>query len=81
MVSPLEGTSTLTYRAMLEDSFTDALSSLTRRQSEGSAGDKASSSQGIGIVSFLTALVVAIIIFSVQTGFFLLLRNKLARIL
>lgn len=37
--------------------------------------------QGIGITSFLTAIVASIIIFSVQTGFFVLLRNKLARIL
>lgn len=37
--------------------------------------------QGIGITSFLTAIVVSIIVFSVQTGLFVLLRNKLARIL
>ncbi|KAI6785302.1 uncharacterized protein J7T54_006944 [Emericellopsis cladophorae] len=58
-----------------------SVESLSRRQDdlEGSAGS-AQQDQGIGIVSFLTAFVVASIIFTVQSGFFLLLRNKLARI-
>ncbi|ENH63274.1 Putative protein RSN1 [Fusarium oxysporum f. sp. cubense race 1] len=40
----------------------------------------ADTDRGIGIVTFLTALVVAVIIFTVQLVAFLLLRNKLARI-
>lgn len=50
------------------------------RRSENSPGS-AQEEQGIGIVSFFTAFAVALIIFAVQTLFFLLLRNKLARIL
>lgn len=38
-------------------------------------------SQGIGLVAFLTALATSLVIFGIQIGFFLLLRNKLARIL
>lgn len=41
----------------------------------------ADTDRGIGIVTFLTALVVAVVIFTVQLVAFLLLRNKLARIL
>ena len=37
--------------------------------------------QGIGIVSFLTAVGVALAVFAVQLLLFLVLRNKLARIL
>ncbi|TVY52138.1 Uncharacterized protein LCER1_G006369 [Lachnellula cervina] len=37
-------------------------------------------SQGISIVTFLTALVTAIVIFAIQMFFFLALKNKLARI-
>ncbi|CAK7233606.1 hypothetical protein SBRCBS47491_008670 [Sporothrix bragantina] len=40
----------------------------------------AQTSAGISIVAFLTALSTSLIIFGVQMGFFLLLRNKLARI-
>jgi hypothetical protein len=38
-------------------------------------------SSGISLVAFVTALATSIVIFAVQIGFFLLLRNKLARIL
>ncbi len=41
----------------------------------------AQTSAGISIVAFFTALSTSLIIFGVQTGVFLLLRNKLARIL
>ncbi|KAI9171094.1 hypothetical protein HJFPF1_00574 [Paramyrothecium foliicola] len=46
---------------------------------EGGSG-AAQDDQGIGIVSFLTALGVAVAIFTAQILIFLLLRNKLARI-
>lgn len=46
-----------------------------------STQDKADQDQGIGIISFLSAVGVAVAIFAVQFGVFLLLRNKLARIL
>lgn len=44
-------------------------------------GGKAQSSAGIGIVSFLTAIGVALAVFAAQFLLFMLLRNKLARIL
>lgn len=47
---------------------------------EGSAGS-AQGFEGISLKSFLGALAVAIIVFAVQIAVFLLLRNKLARIL
>jgi hypothetical protein len=52
---------------------------LARRDTQ-TAGD-GQKSEGIGIVSFLTAILVSVIIFFVQLAFFLLLRNKLARVL
>ncbi|KAI1386377.1 DUF221-domain-containing protein [Hypoxylon trugodes] len=36
--------------------------------------------QGITLIAFVTALNVSLIVFGVQTGFFLILRNKLSRI-
>ncbi|KAL7915998.1 hypothetical protein GGI35DRAFT_473313 [Trichoderma velutinum] len=51
---------------------------LVRRDTQ-SAGD-GQKSEGIGIVSFLTALLVSVIIFFVQLLLFVLLRNKLARV-
>ncbi|KAG9250619.1 uncharacterized protein F5Z01DRAFT_349304 [Emericellopsis atlantica] len=67
--------------ATLKDLLSRDLESISPRQvdSNGSAGP-AQEDQGIGIVSFLTAFTVALIIFAVQSVFFLLLRNKLARI-
>jgi hypothetical protein len=53
--------------------------SLATRQNDES--QEAQEDRGIGIVSFLAALAVALVIFGVQTLLFLLLRNKLARIL
>lgn len=50
------------------------------RRAESTPG-AAQDERGIGIVSFLTAFVVALIVFATQSSFFLLLRNKLARIL
>ena len=38
-------------------------------------------SYGISLVAFVTALATSLVIFGVQIGLFLLLRNKLARIL
>lgn len=45
------------------------------------ASKKLSENEGIGLAAFLTALGFSLIIFGVQSGLFLLLRNKLARIL
>jgi hypothetical protein len=62
--------------------------SLARRDDSSSSSSSSSQgagngqkSAGIGIVSFLTAILVSVIIFFVQLLLFLLLRNKLARIL
>jgi len=41
----------------------------------------AQSSNGISLVAFLTALATSLVVFAVQMIAFLLLRNKLARIL
>jgi hypothetical protein len=38
-------------------------------------------SSGIGLVAFVTAIAASLVVFGIQMGFFLLLRNKLARIL
>lgn len=56
-----------------------ATASLARRATQ-EAGD-GQKSEGIGIASFLTAILVSVIIFFVQLLLFVLLRNKLARIL
>ncbi|KAI8629530.1 DUF221-domain-containing protein [Xylariaceae sp. FL1651] len=42
--------------------------------------NKAVGDQGISLVGFITALSTSLVVFGIQTGFFLLLRNKLARI-
>ncbi|KAL6884028.1 hypothetical protein HDV57DRAFT_493514 [Trichoderma longibrachiatum] len=55
-----------------------ATASLARRATQ-EAGD-GQKSEGIGIASFLTAILVSVIIFFVQLLLFVLLRNKLARI-
>jgi hypothetical protein len=47
---------------------------------EGAPGT-AQTSTGISLVAFVTALAASLIVFGVQMGFFLLLRNKLVRIL
>jgi hypothetical protein len=49
--------------------------------SGGDPEDGVDDKSGIGITSFLTSIAVAVAIFAVQTLIFLLLRNKLARIL
>ncbi|KAI1115263.1 DUF221-domain-containing protein [Nemania sp. NC0429] len=41
---------------------------------------KAVSDQGISLVGFITALATSLVVFGIQIGLFLLLRNKLARI-
>jgi hypothetical protein len=41
----------------------------------------AQEASGISLVAFLTALATSLVVFGIQIGFFLLLRNKLARIL
>jgi hypothetical protein len=43
--------------------------------------NKANNDRGISLVGFITALSTSLVVFGIQTGFFLLLRNKLARIL
>lgn len=53
---------------------------LTRRD-EATGQGEAQESNGISLVAFLTALATALIVFGIQAGLFLLLRNKLARIL
>ncbi|KAK3323431.1 hypothetical protein B0T19DRAFT_463064 [Cercophora scortea] len=45
----------------------------------GGAGT-AKASSGISLVAFVTALATSLVVFGIQTGLFLLLRNKLARI-
>ncbi|OTB08130.1 hypothetical protein M426DRAFT_201462 [Hypoxylon sp. CI-4A] len=40
----------------------------------------AQNNQGITLIAFLTALSTSLVVFGVQTGFFLILRNKLSRI-
>ncbi|KAK6852765.1 hypothetical protein PG995_011316 [Apiospora arundinis] len=42
--------------------------------------DKALASQGITLIKFVSALATSLIVFGIQAGLFLLLRNKLARI-
>lgn len=41
----------------------------------------AQDSTGISLVAFVTALAASLVVFGIQMGFFLLLRNKLVRIL
>ncbi|KAI1769490.1 DUF221-domain-containing protein [Hypoxylon sp. FL1150] len=48
--------------------------------SDSSDTGSAQTSQGITLIAFVTALNVSLIVFGVQTGFFLVLRNKLSRI-
>lgn len=64
-------------RTMIESSMAYDL----QRRENADPLNAADEDRGIGIVSFITALLVALIVFAVQTGIFLLLRNKLARIL
>ncbi|CAJ2513603.1 Uu.00g017220.m01.CDS01 [Anthostomella pinea] len=45
-----------------------------------SNSDPASDDNGISLVAFITALSTSLVVFGIQTGFFLLLRTKLARI-
>lgn len=61
-------------------SSTSASRSPESTQAEGGAGS-AQGFEGISLKAFLGALVVAIIVFAVQVAIFLLLRNKLTRIL
>jgi hypothetical protein len=77
MASPSEGSATAALRAVLEPAFVHEL----QRRAEEDPANAANRDRGIGIVSFITALAVALIIFAVQSGIFLMLRNKLARIL
>jgi calcium permeable stress-gated cation channel len=53
---------------------------MSDNNTEGSDGS-AQEDQGMGIISFMTAVGVAVAIFAAQFLLFLLLRNKLARIL
>lgn len=71
------GSATLAVRTLME--IPSENGSVHRRADD--PRNAADQDRGIGIVSFLTALLVAIVVFSIQAGIFLLLRNKLARIL
>jgi calcium permeable stress-gated cation channel len=62
-------------------SSTTGHSSPTSTSAADAGSGTAQTSAGISIVAFFTALASSLIIFGVQMGFFLLLRNKLARIL
>lgn len=44
------------------------------------AADTAREKEGISLLAFISALAASLVIFAIQTGVFLLLRNKLARI-
>ncbi|KAJ3479476.1 hypothetical protein NLG97_g8311 [Lecanicillium saksenae] len=59
-----------------------SLSSLSRRADGNSSDDdsKVSAKSGIGIVTFITSIAAALVIFGIQISVFALLRNKLARI-
>ncbi|CAG9937035.1 unnamed protein product [Clonostachys rosea f. rosea IK726] len=78
MEALIGGTPKQVLRAVLSTPITASLHQ--RADSDSEASNAAKKDQGIGIVSFLTAFLVAVIVFSVQTLLFLLLRNKLARI-
>ncbi|KAL6829912.1 hypothetical protein V8C40DRAFT_238787 [Trichoderma camerunense] len=65
--------------AMISTAATLARRDSSQSDSSQSAGN-GQKSQGIGIVSFLTAILVSVIIFFVQLLLFILLRNKLARV-
>ncbi|KAH7145713.1 hypothetical protein B0J13DRAFT_325446 [Dactylonectria estremocensis] len=73
--------STIATSASGSNSQSDFVSSTaTTSSATATTTSEADDSEGIGIVSFLTALGVAMIVFSVQVLLFLFLRNKLARI-
>lgn len=57
------------------------MATLVSRADDSSPAAKARNSVGIGIVSFLAAIAAAAIVFAVQFLLFVLLRNRLARIL
>ncbi|TQV96167.1 hypothetical protein V2A60_003394 [Cordyceps javanica] len=54
--------------------------SILSRRNETDAPSKAQGQSGIGIVTFITSIATALIIFGIQMSLFALLRNKLARI-
>ena len=58
---------------------TDGPPAATTSAAEGARA--ALESSGISLVAFVTALAASLVVFGIQMGFFLLLRNKLARIL
>ncbi|KAJ4269954.1 hypothetical protein NW762_001625 [Fusarium torreyae] len=75
--SALSASETLSASATTSDEPTRTSSEIAITPSQSSAADK---DKGIGIVSFLTAVAVALAVFAIQVLLFLLLRNKLARI-
>lgn len=85
----LSASATLTGTGTGAGTATDSLSPSNTGEAAGAAPTQTGANQagsgqkdeGIGIVSFLTAVGVAVIVFSIQILFFLILRNKLARIL
>ncbi|CAK7212172.1 hypothetical protein SEUCBS140593_001424 [Sporothrix eucalyptigena] len=60
---------------------TTTTSSATATSTSDDGSGSAQTDAGISIVAFFTALSTSLVIFGIQMGFFLLLRNKLARIL
>jgi hypothetical protein len=64
-------------------SLVEATSTISQHGAVFARDDKATAKdkQGLGIISFLTAIGVSLIIFAAQFSLFALLRNKLARIL
>ncbi|QPC78353.1 hypothetical protein HYE68_009105 [Fusarium pseudograminearum] len=77
LLSTISATETPTSSSSSSSGPTRTTSGSIFSATQSSAADK---DKGIGIVSFLTAVGVAVAIFAVQILLFLLLRNKLARI-
>lgn len=60
---------------------TATIASLVARTSSVDGVGAALESNGISLVAFVTALATSLVVFGIQIALFLLLRNKLARIL
>jgi hypothetical protein len=78
-----DATGAATSFAGSSSSSTSTTPTTTKSSSPAAATSSAADVQkysGIGLVAFLTALASGLIIFAVQMGFFLMLRNRLARI-
>ncbi|KAK4165862.1 hypothetical protein QBC43DRAFT_207224 [Cladorrhinum sp. PSN259] len=74
-------TSSITSTSAALSSTTTTTSSQTTASGEPDGGSGTAQGQaGISLVAFLTALAASLIVFGIQTGLFLLLRNKVVRI-